>query len=238
MIHTETIDYREGDTQLEAYVAYDNTIKEKRPTVLIAHAWAGRDDFVEEKARRLAEMGYVGFAMDIYGKGVLGDGAETNSKLMKPFMDDRALLRRRLFTALEAAKKLRAVDSSEIAAMGYCFGGLCVLDMARSGIDLKGVVSFHGLLKSPENIPAEKIKAKVLVLHGHDDPMATPDAVLAFEKEMTNAKVDWQLHVFGGTMHSFTNPEANDPNVGTVFNSLADKRSWIEMTYFFQEIFA
>lgn len=236
-MYTETVDYREGN-QLEAYVAYDDTIRGKRPTVLIAHAWAGRDDFVEEKARRLAEMGYVGFAMDVYGKGVLGDGVETNSKLMKPFIDDRALLRRRLFAALETAKKLRVVDSTKIAAIGYCFGGLCVLDMARSGIDLKGVVSFHGLLKSPENVPAEKIKAKVLVLHGHDDPMVPPDAVLAFEKEMTNAKADWQLHVFGGTVHSFTNPEANNSDFGTVFNALADKRSWIEMTYFFQEIFA
>ena len=237
-MNAETIDYRDGDTQLEAYVAYNNIIKKKRPTVLIAHTWAGRDDFVEEKARRLAEMGYVGFAMDVYGKGVLGDGIETNSELMKPFIDDRALLRRRLFAALKTAKKFPIVDSTKIAAIGYCFGGLCVLDIARSGMDLKGVVSFHGLLKSPENVSAEKIKAKILVLHGHDDPMIPPNAVLAFAKEMTNAKADWQLHIFGGTMHGFTNPEANNPDFGTVFNSLADKRSWIKMTYFFQEIFA
>ena len=236
-MHIETIDYRDGDTQLEAYVAYDNSIKEKQPTVLIAHAWGGRDDFVEEKARRLAEMGYVGFAIDVYGKGVLGDGVETNSKLMKPFIDDRALLRHRLFAALKTAKKLRVVDSTKMAAIGYCFGGLCALDIARSGIDLKGVVSFHGLLKSPENVPSKKIKAKILVFQGYDDPMVPPDIVLAFEKEMTNAKADWQLHVFGGTMHGFTNPEANNHDFGTVFNSLADKRSWIEMTYFFQEIF-
>lgn len=236
-MYTETIDYQDGDTALEAYVAYDNVINEKRPTVLIAHAWAGRDDFVEEKARRLTKMGYVGFAMDVYGKGVFGDGIETNNKLMQPFIDDRVLLRRRLFAALETAKKLRVVDSTKIAAMGYCFGGLCVLDMARSGMDLKGVVSFHGLLKSPENIPTKTIKAKVLVLHGHDDPMVPPDAVLAFEKEMIHAKADWQLHIFGGTMHGFTNPKSKNPNFGTVFSALADKRSWIEMTYFFQEIF-
>lgn len=236
-MHTETIDYQDGDTQLEAYIAYDNTSKEKRPTILIAHTWAGRDDFVEEKARRLAEMGYIGFALDVYGKGIFGGGIETNSKLMKPFIDNRALLQRRLFSALETAKKLCVVDSTKIAVMGYCFGGLCALDIARSGIDLKGVVSFHGLLKSPENIPTEKIKAKVLVLHGHDDPMVPPDAILAFEKEMTNAEADWQLHIFGGTMHGFTNPKSKDPNLGTVFNVLADKRSWTEMTYFFQEIF-
>ncbi|QTS83948.1 dienelactone hydrolase family protein [Coxiella endosymbiont of Amblyomma nuttalli] len=237
-MHTETIDYQVGGIQLEAYVAYDSTVKTRRPTVLVAHAWAGRDSFVEEKARQLAEMGYVGFAMDVYGKGVLGGGIETNNKLMQPFMDDRALLQNRLFSALETAKRLRVVDSTKIAAMGYCFGGLCVLDMARSGMDLKGVVSFHGILKSPNSVLVGKIKAKVLVLHGHDDPMVQPDAVLAFEKEMTNIRADWQLHVFGETMHSFTNPEANDPDFGTVFNPLADKRSWIAMTYFFQEIFA
>lgn len=237
-MYTETIDYRDGNTQLEAYAAYDNAIREKRPAVLIAHAWGGRDAFVEEKARRLAEMGYVGFAIDVYGKGVLGDGIETNRKLMKPFIDDRVLLRRRLFAALETAKKLRVVDSNKIAVMGYCFGGLCALDIARSGIDLKGVVSFHGLLKSPENIPTKKIKAKILVLQGYDDPMVPSDAVLAFEKEMTNSGADWQLHIFGGTMHGFTNPEAKNHDFGIVFNVLADKRSWIEMTYFFHEIFA
>ena len=237
-MHTETIDYQDGNTQLEAYVAYDNTIIKKRPTVLIVHAWGGRDDFVGEKARRLAEMGYVGFAIDVYGKGVLGDGIEINHKLMKPFIDDRALLKRRLFAALEAAKRLHVVDSAKIAVMGYCFGGLCALDMARSGMDLKGAVSFHGLLKSPENMPAKRIKAKILVLQGYDDPMVPSDAVLAFQKEMTNAKVDWQLHIFSGTMHGFTNPKANDHDFGTVFNSLSDKRSWIEMTYFFQEIFS
>ncbi|AAO90632.2 dienelactone hydrolase family protein [Coxiella burnetii] len=236
-MHTETIDYRDGDAVLQAYVAYDKTTKEKRPLVLIAHAWAGRDEFVEEKARQLAELGYVGFAMDIYGKGVLGASKEENGRLMKPFMDDRKMLRHRLLAALETAKTLTVADENKIAAMGYCFGGLCVLDLARSGAPLKGVVSFHGLLKAADNLPSETIPAKILALHGHDDPMVPPEAVLEFEKEMTKAKVDWQLHVFSNTMHAFTNPSADDPDFGTVYNPVADKRSWLEMKLFFEEIF-
>ncbi|MFV9988928.1 MAG: dienelactone hydrolase family protein [Coxiella endosymbiont of Dermacentor nuttalli] len=239
MIHTQTIDYRDGDTVFQAYLAYahENSEKQKRPLVLVAHAWRGRDDFVEEKARHLAKIGYVGFAMDVYGKGVLGDEPETNRKLMQPLMEDRKMLLRRLTKGLKTAKQVKVVDRTKIAAMGYCFGGLCVLDLARSGADLKGVVSFHGLLQAPKEILTKKIKSKILVLHGHEDPMVPPNIVFEFEKEMTDAKVDWQLHIFGRTMHAFTNPEANDFNMGTVYNSQAEKRSWFEATQFFKEIF-
>lgn len=237
-MHTCTIDYRDEHTLLEAYIAYEDSTKKKRPAVLIAHAWGGRDSFVEEKARDLAKLGYVGIAIDIYGKGILGDSPETNRKLMQPFMENRKMLLRRLMVGLEVANKIEVVDETKIGAMGYCFGGLCVLDLARGGANLKGVVSFHGLLQAPGEIKLRNtIKAKILVLHGHDDPMVPPDAVLEFEREMTESKVDWQLHIFGGTMHAFTNPKANDFKMGTVYNPKSEKRAWFEAIYFFREVF-
>ena len=237
MIHTETLDYQDNSTVLQAFIAYDKSHSQKRPCVLIAHAWRGRDEFVDEKAKALAKLGYVGVAMDVYGKGVLGDGAETNAKLMKPLMDDRGLLQKRLLRGMEAATKIPVVDKNKMAAIGYCFGGLCALDMARSGADLKGVVSFHGLLQRDAKSSEKKIVSKVLVLHGHDDPMVSPEMVTQFEEEMTQAKVDWQIHIYSNTMHAFTNPQVNDPNFGTVYNPVADKRSWIAMKNFLEEIF-
>jgi len=237
-IVSNTIGYLDGDVLLEAYFAFDDAITERRPAVLISHAWGGRDDFVAEKANKLAELGYVGFALDMYGKGVLGNSPEQNSKLMQPFMADRGLLQKRIKAALYAVRLLPWVDDSKIAAMGFCFGGLCVLDLARAGADLKGVVSFHGLLGAPDNMEANAIKAKVLALHGHDDPMGPIEQVLAFEQEMTKAGADWQLHTYGHTMHAFTNPKANDPAFGTVYQANADKRSWLAMKNFLAEVFA
>lgn len=230
--------YMDGDAWLEAFFAYDAAITGSRPAVLIAHTWGGRDSFVAEKARKLASLGYVGFALDMYGKGVVGSGKEENAKLMQPFMDDRAKLQQRMVAALTAVQQLPWVDGNKVAAMGFCFGGLCVLDLARTGADVKGVVSFHGLLGAPDNTQGIKIKAKILALHGHDDPMAPPEQVLTFQDEMTQAGADWQFVSYGNTMHAFTNPVANDPGFGTVYQADADRRSWQAMGNFFAEIFA
>ncbi|MDO9162302.1 MAG: dienelactone hydrolase family protein [Methylococcaceae bacterium] len=237
-IVSNSIGYLDGDVLLEAYFAFDDAITERRPAVLISHAWGGRDDFVAEKAKKIAELGYVGFALDMYGKGVRGNSPEQNSKLMQPFMADRGLLQKRIKAALYAVRLLPWVDDSKIAAMGFCFGGLCVLDLARAGADLKGVVSFHGLLNPPDNLQGNSIKAKVLALHGHDDPMGPFEQVLAFEQEMTKAGADWQLHTYGHTVHAFTNPKANDPTFGTVYQANADKRSLLAMKNFLAEVFA
>jgi len=236
-MQTTTIDYRDGDTLLEGYLAHDGK-PGKKPAIMIAHAWAGRDKFECGKAEALAEMGYVGFAMDNYGKGVLGTSMEENSALMTPFLEDRGKLRQRLLAGLKTLAGLDMVDTSRIAAIGFCFGGLCVLDLARSGADVKGVVSFHGLFGAPENLPGEKITAKVLALHGHDDPMVPPENVLALETEMTEAGVDWQMHAYGHTSHAFTNPQANMPDNGMMYSGNADRRSWIAMQNFLAEIFA
>ncbi len=237
-IQTRTIDYQDGEVDLQGYLAWDDAVEGKRPGVMIAHAWAGRSDFENGKAQELAKLGYVGFALDNFGKGILGRNTEENSALIQPFLDDRAMLQGRLQIALDVLKGLDEVDASRVAAIGFCFGGLCVLDLARTGTDLAGVVSFHGLFGSPGNTAGNKIKAKVLALHGWDDPMAPPDQVVSLAEELSSMGADWQLHGYGNTMHAFTNPQANDPDFGTVYNPDADRRSWNAMQNFLSEIFA
>ncbi len=237
-IISNTVGYLDDDVHLEAYFAYDDAHEGRRPAVLINHAWGGRDNFVADKAKKVAELGYVGFAVDMYGKGVLGSSVEENAKLMQPFMENRIMLRKRIYAALNAVKLLPWVDDNKIAAIGFCFGGLCVLDLARSGADIRGVVSFHGLLAAAENISNNQIKARILALHGHDDPMGPPEQVLAFQNELTKAGADWQMHIYGNTMHAFTNPVANDPSFGTVYQPDADRRSWIAMKNFLEEVFS
>jgi dienelactone hydrolase len=232
-----TVNYVDGDVVLEGFFAFDDSISGRRPAVLISHAWVGRDEFVIEKAKQLAELGYVGFALDMYGNGKLGADFTENAQLMQPFIDNRAMLQQRIKAALLAVRLLPWVNDNSIAAIGYCFGGLCVLDLARMGADIKGVVSFHGLLNAPDNLDNEIIKAKVLVLHGHDDPLVKPEQVFAFQQEMTHAKADWQFHTYGNTVHAFTNPQANDVNFGVLYSARADHRSWQAMLNFLTEVF-
>ena len=233
----ELIDYNDGSAELEAFVAYEEADSLK-PLVLVVHDWSGRRDFACKAAERVAGMGYVGMAVDMYGKGVFGsDGdVELNSSLMDPFASDRAMLRDRITAALEAGRNLSQVDASKVAAMGYCFGGMCVLELARSGADVAGVISIHGIF-SPGDIPNKEIKAKILCLHGHEDPMVPPDQVLAFETEMTKARADWQVHAYGNTMHAFTNPAANNPDFGTMYDEVAERRTYKALANFLDEIF-
>ena len=226
----------EGDT-LEAYLAVDPNQSKKLPGVMISHTWRGRSDFECDKARALAALGYVGFAVDLYGKGVQGETPEQSASLMQPFLDDRNKLQQRMLAALATLKAQPEVDAEHIVAMGYCFGGLCVLDLARTGTTIDGVASFHGLLQAPGNTAGNKINTKVLILHGNDDPMAPPEHVLEIEQELSAAGADWQLHTYGNTMHAFTNPQANDPDFGTVYNENADKRSWRSLMQFLVEAF-
>jgi len=238
---TELLDYQDGDATLEAFIAYPDGADQsgaKLPAVLVSHDWSGRRDFACKAAERVANLGYIGFALDMYGKGVFGaDGdVEGNSALMNPFASDRAKLRQRVSAALTAVRGLEQVDANKVAAMGYCFGGMCVLELARSGADVPGVISIHGIL-APGDVANEDISAKVLCLHGHDDPMAPPEQVLDFETEMTKAGVDWQLHAYGQTTHAFTNPAANNPDFGTVYNNVAEQRSFQSLTNFLAELF-
>ncbi|NGX50832.1 MAG: Carboxymethylenebutenolidase [Chlamydiae bacterium] len=233
---TEAIEYEHAGATLEAFVAYDES-KGKRPGILVFHAWGGRDDFAVEKAKWLCSLGYVGCAVDIFGKGVLGESIEENAKLIEPFIKDRRHLRDRIDVALKTVQQLPMVDGENIGGVGFCFGGLCALDLARSGAPVKGVVSLHGKLNAPEDLKNETIQAKVLVLHGHDDPAVPPEMVRALETEMTECNVDWQLHAYGGTMHAFTNPAANNPSKGTLYSKTAERRSLQATENFLHEIF-
>lgn len=232
------IEYLDGDTCLEGYLAFDNTKSSPRPGVLVVHDWSGRNAHVEERAERLAKLGYVGFAVDMYGKGILGTTNEEKSKLATPFFTNRDLVKHRITLALHTLLQQSEVDAKKIAAMGFCFGGLCALDLARSGAAIKAAISFHGTFVPPPSGCVNPLAPKVLAMHGHDDPMVTPENVLAFENEMTKAQADWQVHVYGKTTHAFTNKLANDPSFGTVYDATADRRSWESSCRFLEEVFA
>lgn len=218
-------------------MAWDDSSRDSRPAVLISHAWAGRGELEEHRAEQLAELGYVGFALDMYGKGKRGASKEENAALMQPLIDDRTVLQRRMNLALDVCRKQKEVDANRVAAMGFCFGGLCALDLARTGAEVAGVASFHGLFSPPGNTDGNQISAKVLVLHGWDDPMAKPDQVLALAEELSAMGADWQIHAYGDTVHAFTNPAADDPDFGTVYDADADRRSWQSLQLFLAEIF-
>lgn len=238
-MHTQYLDYTDGDVTCQAFVAHDDARGARRPCVLIAHSWAGQSDAERAKAEEFARMGYVGIAIDVYGKGIRGSHDADNSALMEPFLADRAMLRRRLLAAVEAVRAHPMVDPHRIAAIGYCFGGLCVLDLARSAIpDIKGVVSIHGIFPPPGLGEQPPISAKVLILHGWDDPFARPAAVLGLTQELTAAKADWQLHAYGHALHAFTHAQAAAPERGLLYNAAAAQRSWLATRNFLEEVFA
>lgn len=236
-MHTSNYIYHHGEQELHGYLAYDDRDEDLKPAVLVAHDWSGRSELMCTNARKLAELGYVGFALDMYGHGRVGTTTDEKKALMTPFVNDRLLLCDRLRAAYDAVIGMPEVDINRIAIIGFCFGGLCALDLARSGVDIKGAVSFHGLLTKPQELKPSEIKAKIMVLHGYDDPMVPPAQVNEFCHEMTEAKADWQVHMYGHVQHSFTNPEADDRNAGLVYNNSAATRSWMAMSQFFAEIF-
>lgn len=229
------IEYRDGETLLEGFLCYDEGLPGPRPAVLICHYAGGRDEFVERKARRLAWQGYACFALDNYGKGVRGGTLEQNRALMAPFMNDRRMLLQRLRAGLSTARSMPVIDARRIAVMGFCFGGLCALDLARADEDIRGAVSFHGLLK-PSGFTEPKVRAKVLMMHGYDDPLAPPDDVLAVAREFSAAGADWQLHAYGNTVHAFTNPSAHNRAGGLQYDEAADRRSWHTLEEFLGEV--
>ena len=236
-IKTEAIEYKEGSTACEGYFAYDDAKPGKRPGVLVVHEWGGLGDYVKQRSRMLAELGYVAFGCDIFGKGVRGTEMEDCARISKPFYEDRALLRARAKAGLEQLRNHARVDTGKVAAIGYCFGGLTVIEMARAQMPLECVVSFHGQFITPA--PAKKITAKVLALHGAVDPVVPDAEVLAFEKEMQEAGADWQLVAYGGAKHTFTNynlPRDLPAALPFAYNEKADKRSWVAMQDFFKEV--
>jgi len=236
-IQMRTIDYTQDGNTFEGFLAWDDSAAGPRPGVVISHAWGGSGAFERERAKDIAKLGYVGFALDLYGKGIRGSNPDENAKLMQPFLADRPLLQKRMQLAVATARAQREVDAAKVAAMGYCFGGLCALDLARTSSDVRGVASFHGLFVPPGNTEGNKITAKIIAFHGWDDPLAPPEQVLNLATEMSAAGADWQLHAFGGTLHAFTNPEAKDPAHGFSYNEAATRRSMNMLSDFLGEIF-
>jgi dienelactone hydrolase len=235
----ENLKYKDGDLNLHGLVAYDETVSGKRPGVVIMPDAFGIAPFVRERAERLVKLGYVGFGADPYGDGFIAKDLQEGIKHAMKLLEDPVVVRGRVRAALDKISSLPQVDSSRLAVMGYCMGGTCSLEIARSGAAVKGVVSFHGGLAT--KLPAEegKVKAKVLVCNGADDPFVLPAQVATFNEEMTKAGVDWQFINYGGTVHSFTNPDAAAIGApGIAYNKSADERSWQAMTSFFAEIFA
>ncbi|MGB3724082.1 MAG: dienelactone hydrolase family protein [Pacificimonas sp.] len=210
--------------------------KGPHPTVVIYHQWSGRSPHEEGHARKLAEHGYAAVAVDLYGGKKRGSSMEENQALMTPLKEDRAELRARMMTLIKAIGEQPDVDAKRMAAMGYCFGGLCAIDTARAGADVKGVASFHGLLDAPEGLDSPKITASVAIHHGWDDPMAPPEHVTAVGKELTERGADWYLTAYGNACHAFTNKDANDRENGMVYNAKADARSWRDLLGFLNEV--
>lgn len=236
MITSRNWIYEDDGIECHGLVTLDARFEGKRPAVLVVHDWSGRDENNCNKAKALAELGYLGFAVDMYGGGRLGETKAEKRALMAPLMRDRAALLKRILAAVRAVKNLPEVDAERIVVIGYCFGGLCALDLARSGACIKGVVCFHGLFTPPE-LPSVPILAKVLVLHGFDDPLVEHEEIHRFSQEMTASNADWQMHLYGGVKHSFTNPKANDPEMGLSYNRLADERAWASLKHFLNECF-
>ncbi len=228
---TRIVDYEQGGQTYEGFLAMPEGTP--KGLVIVAHAWAGQSGFEQDKAKLMASWGYAGFALDVYGKGKRGETNEECEALMTPLASNREELQSRLAFALDVAKK--ESGSSKAAAIGFCFGGMNVLDMARKNMAVEGVVSFHGLFGAPGNTD-DKIGPKVLALHGWDDPMATPDDVMDFSREMSDAKADWQLHAYGAVLHAFSNPAAANPDFGTQYDASADRRSSAACKDFLAEV--
>lgn len=237
-IVTQTVEYEDEGTPLEGFLAYDDAVEGARPGILIVHQWMGLSENEKMRARMLAGLGYVAFAADVYGKGVRPATAEEAAAESGKYLADRALLRRRVAAGLKRLKEESRVNPQKTAAIGYCFGGCAVLELARSGADVQGVVSFHGLLNTPNPKDAENIRCPLLVMQGAEDPYANDESIQKFLDEMRAANVDFQFIDYGGAVHGFTQKSAgDDKSKGVAYNAKADARSWVAMRGFFQEIF-
>ncbi len=230
------ISYKDGATELQGYMVHDPKVTTPQPGILIVHDWMGLTDRTKKKADQIAALGYTAFAVDLYGKGVRPKNPNEAAGEAGKYKNNRPLFRQRLLAALDWLKGQKFVDTQKLGAVGYCLGGTGVLELARAGAPLKGVVSFHGGLDSPQPADGKNIKGRVLALHGADDPFVKPEDLAAFENEMRTAKVDWQLYKFGNAVHSFTDMSAGtDNSKGAAYNEKADRRSWEDMRIFFKE---
>lgn len=232
----DKISYFDHQINLEAFVA--RPCAKKAPLVILCHAWRGRDEFICQKAEDIAQLGYVGFALDMYGKNILGNSIEENAALKRPFILNREVLQKRVLKAFHTAKNLPYVDSNFIAVLGFGFGGICALDLARSGVSLNGTISIYGHFDPPPPYLIKPIQGKVLIHHGYLDPIVPLDELHRFQKALTKEKIDWQTHLYGEAMHAFATPSANDPSAGILYHAPSAERAWFSTQLFLKEIFS
>jgi dienelactone hydrolase len=235
---TQSVTYQHDKVTLEGYLAFDDSIKGKRPGVLVIHEWWGLNDYARKRAAQLAGMGYVAFAVDMYGKGKVTSHPKEAGEWMKEITGNVESWGQRAMAGLKVLEKDPRTDPNRIAAIGYCFGGATVQQLAYSGANLRGVVSFHGSPLPPTEDQAKKVKAKILICHGAADPMTKPEVIQSYVAAMETSGLDWQMIFYGGAKHSFTNPDADKAGMeGLKYSKSADKRSWEHMKVFFKEIF-
>jgi dienelactone hydrolase len=247
MIKQEKVTYQIDGKKFNGYWSFPVSKGQtplQRPAVVIAHAWMGQDEFARHKADALAELGYIAFAADVYGEGKQAANKEEAIGLMTPLFVNRRELQKRIQGAYDFVRQHPGVDSTRIGAIGFCFGGLTVIELLRSGADVKGVVSFHGVLGNrmgtivANTVPvAKSIKGSLLILHGFEDPLVSKEDIADIQKELSDAKVDWQMNIYSHTKHAFTNPEAHDKELGLAFQALSSERAWWAMIHFFSERF-
>lgn len=237
-IKTETIIYKDGQTELEGFIAYDDSKTGSLPAVIIVHDWMGPGEYTQMRAKQLAELGYYAFAADIYGKSVRPKNSDEAAKIAGEFRSgDRKLLRARGKAAYDFVTKQKQIQKNKVSAMGYCFGGTAVLEMGRSGIPLKGILSFHGGLSNPNSLDTKKIKSKLLIMHGAIDPFVPAEEVATFKKELDDAKIDYQFNIYSGAVHAFTQKYVGtNIKSGTAYNETADRRSFEDMKDFLVEV--
>ena len=233
------VKYQDSDLTCHGYMVYDENQSTPQPTILLVHAFDGITDHIKEYADKVAQAGYTVFAADMFGKGRTGKNLDECMGFIKPLFGDRAALKNRIFAAFNAAKEQSEIDEKKIAAMGFCFGGMSVLDLARAGADVKGVASLHGLFVAPEVLPEATMTAKVLILHGYDDPQVQPDQLPMIAKELNDKNVDWQFVYFSHTKHAYTEPRAAEigpPEFGREYNKVSAERAWQYCQDFFKEV--
>ena len=237
----KTVEYSAQGTVMKSYLAYDDAVKGKQPGVLVVHEWWGLNDYVRKRAEMLAQLGYTALALDMYGEGKTAAHPDDAGKFSSEFMKNFPVAKARFLAAEDYLKKQPTVDASRVAAIGYCFGGGVVLNMAAQGADLKGVVSFHGSLSLVQAPKSGEVKARILVLHGGSDKFAKPEQVEKFQRELKAAQAGYRFIVYPDAMHAFTNPEATAMgkkfNLPLAYNEKADKESWDEMQKFLKELF-
>jgi dienelactone hydrolase len=235
---TKSVSYQHENLQLEGYLAYDDSIQGKRPGILVVHEWWGLTDYVRGRAAQLASMGYVAFALDMYGEKKVTQHPEQAGEWVKEVTSNVARWQQRAIAGLEVLKKDPRTDTRRIAAIGYCFGGATVQQLAYSGAEVRGIVSFHGPLQLPLENQAERVKARILICHGGADPFIKREAIQSYLDTMEESGLDWQMIVYSGAKHAFTNPEADKAGMDAMgYSRSADQRSWGHMTMFFEEIF-